>query len=116
MIERPSMVARPEQWWAARVTFERSVQGQDVLPDDVQGACGWMACLAQDKDSIMDRIETALTAVGLKLRELDRVTPICSSEDLRGFDDHLAQNIENVEPGKKVVWGTIHLYRAHGEA
>ena len=110
------MVGTMERWWVALVTFERGTRTQDVLPDEFQGACGWMACLTADDEAIRDQIETALTANGLKLREIDRLTLVESSDDVEEFDSHLGQNISILEPGKTVVWGTIHLYRADGEA
>jgi hypothetical protein len=106
------MAQTSEQWWVALVTFERGPQPQDILPKEYQGASGWMACLAShetDEDAITHQIETALSAVGLNAREIERVTPVWDSEDVEAFDECLAQNMERLEPNKTVVWGTTSL-------
>jgi len=75
-----------------------------------------MACLATAEEEVGDRIEIALGAVGLKTVEIQDVTSVQGPEEADEFDDHLAQNMENLEQTKTVVWGTIHLYRADSDA
>jgi len=95
---------RSELWWLALVTFERdTVIRSEYLPDHCQGACGWMACLALDAKTAMERIDCALREVGLRALEIADVSPIESFHDLQEWNSHLAANIEALEPGKSVV-------------
>lgn len=60
--------------------------------------------------------EAALAEVNLRLVEIGEQRPLVSLKELSKWDDHLAANITALEPGKHVVWGTIHAYLADGEA
>jgi hypothetical protein len=104
-----------ERLWVALVTFERSGVPQDVLADEFQGACGWMACLAADEEEVRARLAASLRAVGLRLLEVDREQQV-DAEEIVEFDEHLAANVQGWEPGRKTLWGTIHCYRAEGSA
>lgn len=104
-------------WWMALVTFERrDSTHSDLLPDDAQGAVGWMACRSAVGDTVRDLIERSLKEVALRLVEISDPYCVQSIEEITEVDAHLAENVTALEPGKSVVWGTIHLYRADGEA
>lgn len=105
-----------KQWWLALVTFERREAHSEFLPDECQGACGWMGCLVRREGEIRKAIETALAEINLHLVEIGEHRPLNSLDELTEWDDHLAANIVALEPGKHVVWGTIHTYLADGEA
>ena len=75
-----------------------------------------MACLALDGDFVRDEIEAALNAAGLRLVEIANQERLRSPEYLDKLDAQLARNVSEMEPGKVVVWGTIHTYLAEGEA
>ena len=105
-----------KQWWLALVTFERREHHSEFLPDDFPGACGWMGCLVGDEGEIRNTVEAALAEVNLRLIEIGEQRPLVTLDELSECDNHLAENIEALEPGKHVVWGTIHTYLAEGEA
>ncbi|MBL6854140.1 MAG: hypothetical protein ISS15_10855 [Alphaproteobacteria bacterium] len=99
------------------MTFERREgHSNDVLPSYHQGAAGWMACRSPDGADVKDLIESALKAVGLRLVQITDQATISSREYLQTLDAHLADNVRSLEPGKCVVWGTIHAYLGDGEA
>ncbi|HEY4116068.1 MAG TPA: hypothetical protein VGM17_18570 [Rhizomicrobium sp.] len=75
-----------------------------------------MAYCDPDGQGARECIETALKADDLRLVEIDEIREVSSIEDVKGVDEHLAQNVGALEPGKTVVWGTIHAYIADGEA
>ena len=103
-------------WWVALVTFERDKTETEFLPSECQAAVGWMCCFWPDKETVGDQFEIALRAVGLRLIELQDLQPVDSVDEIENIDSHLAANIAALEPGKCVVWGTIHTYLASGEA
>jgi hypothetical protein len=104
-------------WWLTLVTFERRDEHQtEFLPDDCQGASGWMACLTSDAEGIRDMVEAALIEAGLRLVGMGDAEPVEEFEDVETWDSHLAANIAALEPGKSVVWGTIHTYVGDSEA
>lgn len=88
----------------------------EFLPDECQGACGWMGCLVRREDEIRNAIEAALSEVNLRLIEIGEQRTLTTLDELSEWDDHLAASIIAVERGKHVVWGTIHTYLADGEA
>jgi len=106
-----------EHWWLALVTFERrDASPTEFLPDQCQGAAGWMACRASNGEVVRDLIEAALHEAGVRLVEISSQTPAESIDYIQELDPHLAMNIGTLESGKSVVWGTIRTYRADGEA
>ena len=107
-------MALQENWWAALVTFERTAESQTILPDRAQGAC-WMGCLAQDSDDLRRKIAESLSEAGVRLLEIDNEHEVLV-HDFAEIDEHLSENVHRLEPGKKVVWGTIHVYLADGKA
>ena len=98
------------------VTFERDGDTTEILPPEAHGACGWLAVRAAREDQVMALLREALGAIGLRLLELDRLTALASSEELADYDLHLAANLEDWAPGSKILWGTLHVYLADGEA
>lgn len=101
--------------FTALVTFERTDPESDYLPPEAQGAVGYMAILATDEDDLRDALLADLNCVGLRLLEIDEIREINVKILPDAIDDHLADNIRNWEPGKRTVWGTIHIYLADGE-
>ncbi len=104
-----------EIWWVALITFERTGVAQDILPEDAQGACGGLACLAVDSDGVRDQIALDLRHHGLRLLEVDDERALLDGE-LDDLDERLAENFRTRELEKKTVWGTLHVYVADGEA
>jgi hypothetical protein len=105
-----------KNWWIARVTFERRDLASEFLPEHCQGAAGWMACLDSNGENLRDKIESALSADGLRLLEIENPQLMPDISDIAAIDKHLANNIAELEPNKAVVWGTVHTYIADGEA
>jgi hypothetical protein len=104
-------------WWAALVTFERRDPSPvEFIPDHCQGAVGWMAIHTPRENQIRDLIESALSAVNLRLVAIESPSRVKTPERLESLDTHLAANVASLEPGKSVVWGTIRTYVADGEA
>src|SRR5271156_4222047 len=110
------MTAQPdpsdiENWWVALVTFERRGEHHtEFLPDNCQGAVGWMACHTNDGAILRDLIERALAEVGLPFLEIAAPAPAGSFAFIRRLDSHLAANIATLESWQSVVWGTITTY------
>ena len=75
-----------------------------------------MACLASDFEALRTRVAESLSAVGLQLVDIDNERTVESLEDVAEIDEHLAMNIEKLEPSKFAVWGILHTYLAAGEA
>ncbi|MBI1198167.1 MAG: hypothetical protein GC203_09920 [Phenylobacterium sp.] len=111
-----SINAFMDNWWVALVTFERSDAEQAVLPEWAQGACGWMACRASSEESVRDLLAQDLRHCGLKLLAIDSLQGAVDEGDADEIDEHLAANMRQLEAGKLSVWGTIHCYKADGEA
>jgi hypothetical protein len=106
-----------DNWWVACVTFERRDEHHtEFLPDHCQGAVGWMAVFTTDNESIRDMLEASLAEVSLRLLQIEDATPAGSFDHVQCLDSHLAMNLVGLEPGKSVVWGTIHTYIGDGEA
>jgi hypothetical protein len=102
--------------FTALVTFERTAPEVDLLPPEAQGAVGYMAVSATSEDDLRDALVTDLAFVGLRLLEIDEIREIDVQSLPDGLDAHLADNIRQWEPGRRTVWGTIHVYLADGEA
>lgn len=94
----------------ALVTFEHDGDDGDHLPLGCQGASGWMAIDANEADEAIEGIGASLASVSLKLVSAERVHVVEGPNDVESLDDHLADNIRDWEPGRRTVWGTIHLY------
>jgi hypothetical protein len=105
-----------ENTFIALVTFENSGDVLEILPAECNGACGWMAVKAETDTQVLDALRKELSQIELKLVEVDRVTQVYSTDEIAEYDDHLAVNVAEWEPGKATVWGTIHTYLAEGEA
>jgi hypothetical protein len=104
------------RWWLALVTFERRYGEQDVLPEWAQGACGWMAALAPDEETMLQLLVRDVEHVGLRVLEITGQREVFVDDEIEEIDEHLADNFREIEPGKRTVWGTIHCYRGEGEA
>jgi hypothetical protein len=102
--------------FTALVTFERTAPEVDFLPPEAQGAVGYMAVSATSEDDLRDALVTDLALVGLRLLEIDEIREIDVQSLPDGLDAHLADNIRQWEPGRRTVWGKIHVYLADGEA
>ncbi|MBS0297200.1 MAG: hypothetical protein JSR45_12885 [Proteobacteria bacterium] len=102
--------------WVALVTFERTDHPQTTLPDEYLGACGWMGCIADDAEDVPDVISRGLAADGLRLVQIQQIEEVGATEEVGEYDTHLAENMAAIEPGKRTVWGTLHVYVADGEA
>ena len=103
------------RWWVALVTFERRDEGQDILPDWAQGACGWMVALARDEETARGLLVRDVEYHGLRVIEIDEEREVFGDDEIE-IDDHLAMNFRAIEPGKQTAWGTIHCYKGEGEA
>ena len=104
-----------ERRWVALVTFERH-DAQDILPEWALGACGWMLALASDEDAATELLMRDITHLGLRVVDIAKQREIFDEDEIEELDEHLAENVRNFEAGKKTAWGTIHCYRAEGEA
>lgn len=102
--------------WVALVTFERCDLAQDLLPDWALGAAGWMFALAYDEDDATEILTRDITQLGLRVVTISEQREVFDEDDIEELDEHLAENVRNLEPGKQTVWGTIHCYLAGGEA
>lgn len=102
--------------YTALVTFERTTADTAFLPSGAQGACGYMAVAAPDEDGVVDVLRNSLSAVGLRLIEIDQITERSLTNFPEDLDSHLAENVRNWEANRPTVWGTIHIYLADGEA
>ncbi len=102
--------------WVALVTFERYNLAQDLLPDWALGAVGWMLTLAYDEDEATEILTRDIRQLGLRVITIAQQREVFDEDDLEELDEHLAENVRNLEPGKQTVWGTIHCYLAEGEA
>ena len=104
-----------KQWWVTLTTFERRDERSDILPEWAQGAAGWMGVFAADEDDVRQVLSDDLAALELRLLEIDR-TVLLNTIDAEELDEHLAENLQSLEPGKRSIWGTIHCYKGEGEA
>jgi hypothetical protein len=102
--------------FVALVTFENDGDLLQILPPQCHGACGWMAAEASSEDQARETIHSELAQIGLRLVKVDRLTEIKSVEEAAEYDSHLATNMQEWQPGKATVWGTIHTYIGGGEA
>jgi hypothetical protein len=57
-----------------------------------------------------------MSEVGLIVLEVGDLEVVSTIDEVEEIDQHLAQNVINLEPGKRTVWGEIHLYYAAAEA
>ncbi|MGA0601881.1 hypothetical protein ACO2Q3_14330 [Caulobacter sp. KR2-114] len=108
------MTADP--WWIAMVTIERLNRDQEILPDWALGACGWVAALAPDEDAARKRIEADMSAVGLRLMDVEDLQPVVDADEVSGVDEHLAANMRTLKAGRRTAWGELFCYAAEGEA
>lgn len=115
VLELPAL---PENmmWWIALVTFEGDGDIQQILDEEIHGAVGWLAAIAADEEDAAECYRLVLDEIGLKTVEIDKIQIVETHDDILYWDDHLSENVANLEPGKRVVWGTIHQYYADGEA
>jgi len=51
-----------------------------------------------------------------RLVDIADLQEVYDLDDIEEFDEHLADNFKAIEPGKRTIWGTIHMYRGEGEA
>jgi hypothetical protein len=98
------------------VTFERRDEHQSVLPEDAQGAVGWMMALAPDGETARHLLVRDVEHCRLRVLEIDKEQEVFGEDEIRKLDEHLATNFREMEPGKRTVWGTIHCYKGEGEA
>jgi len=87
-----------------------------ILPDEVQGAGGYMAVKCASEKNIWDKFSEELRQVDLRLLDVENIEEFVSISQVAEIDEHLSKNIENWQAGKATVWGTIHMYLADGEA
>ena len=104
------------RWWAALVTFERGEASQDILPEEAQGACGWMGAVAPDEDPACTQLVMGLELLGVRVLQISDLQDVFEIDEFKNLDDHLADNFQVVELGKMTVWGSIHCYLGDGEA
>lgn len=102
--------------YTAPVTFERTERANDVLPEEAQGAVGYMAISAADEDGVRYALQDELNEVGLRLLEVDQIQEVDLNNLPADIDEHLLENIKNWQAGRRTVWGTIHVYLGDGEA
>ena len=100
----------------ALVTFEHDGDLHDILSPDGAGACCWMAAKTDDEGKLMPLFQSSLSKMGLKLVEVDDVTPIDSIDDVYDYDHHLAEDMMNWAVDQDLAWGTVHIYSGEGEA
>ncbi|RVU34667.1 hypothetical protein EOI86_17575 [Hwanghaeella grinnelliae] len=98
------------------LTFERTSCVSEILPDHVQGACGYVAVAAADEDEVIEILQRGLEYVGLRFLETDQISEYFDDDSVQELDEHLFENLKVWEPGKRWVWGTIFCYLADGEA
>ena len=75
-----------------------------------------MLALAQSEASAKRVLIEDIAAASLQIVEIDKLRRVTVTDDLYETDEHLATNAENIEAGKRTVWGTIHIYKGEGEA
>lgn len=112
--------AASDKWFIALVDFVRATSQpdtQNILDADVVGAVGWMGVLSESEFEVENLIEQCLGEIGLRVISVEDVQQLEAFSDFEEFDEHLAQNIAGRPEGDPaVVWGTIHIYLAEGEA
>lgn len=104
------------RWWIALVTFVNAGDFLSLFDPEHQGAVGWMSIIARDENALAENLRACLGEAGYQVVEIDEISIVRSFEEINEIDDHLAKNTMQLEPGKNVVWGTIHKYIADGEA
>ncbi|WBX85690.1 hypothetical protein [Sphingosinicella microcystinivorans] len=102
--------------WIALVTFERRGEPQNILPEEVQGACGWMIAMAPDEDAARALLIRDVEYNGLRVLEISDEQEIFEIGEIEGIDEHLAASFTEIEADRRTVWGTIHHYKGEGEA
>lgn len=106
----------PSTIFAALITFERTGAENDILPEEAQGACCFMAVKASDEDDLRNALAAELREIGLRLVAIDEAREIDIDDLPNGMDPHLVENINDWGDDTRTVWGTIHIYLADGEA
>ena len=102
------------------VTMER-VEGKQswVLPDDLQGACGWLVVVCASEDELWTQLTRGLDVVNLKPIELEDIREINCVDEVADVDEILASNVPELimdEESGNLTWGVLHRYFATGEA
>ena len=113
---KPEVIHQGCRYYTALVTFERTEQETEYLPEDVQGAVGYFAIASKDEESAIETLRDGLEHEGLRLIEVDEISEFEHLNLPELDDEHLIQNIKNWEPDKYWTWGTLHVYLADGEA
>ena len=106
----------PSTVYAALITFERTEADNDILPEEAQGACCFMATRASDEDDLRNTLAVELREIGLRLVSIDEAQEIDIHDLPGGMDPHLIESIGDWDDETRTVWGTIHTYLADGEA
>ncbi len=76
-----------------------------------------MGVLCENQDKVADVIISSLAEIGLRARSVDDIRPIGEIEEFEAINDHLFSNVlARPKNDPKMVWGTIHIYLADGEA
>jgi len=86
------------------------------IPPDCWGATGWVAVDAKDEDQVWDILKAGISYLNLKLIDIEEIQKVYTIEEVKKWDDHLASNVLNWEPGKRWVIGTVRGYYGEGIA
>ena len=117
MVRRPNV---DERWHIALADFVRASKNPDfkhVLVDHAYGAFGWFGVLVRAEDQVSKMISDCLAEIGLRVISVEDIQAVIDMDDIGDVDRHLHENILKRPVGDpKVVWGTIHIYLAEGEA
>lgn len=104
------------RYYTALVTFERTEQETEYLPEEAHGAIGYFAIASTYIKSAIKTMRKGLGHEGLRLVEVDEISEFEFPNLPELNDEHLAQNVESWEPDKFWTWGTLHTYLGEGEA
>ena len=96
----------------ALVSFYRGEDLFDMLPDGAGGACGWMGIKAKSDENVRFALDKELKEIGLELFDVEEVTEVVTSEEVKMYDEHLALNMEDWND-KTTCWGTLHCFDNH---
>lgn len=75
-----------------------------------------MGAVAPDEDTACTQLVMDLALLGVRVLQISDPQEVFEIDEFKNLDDHLAENFQVIESGKRTVWGSIHCYLGDDEA
>ncbi|MEM6482334.1 MAG: hypothetical protein AAF922_15595 [Pseudomonadota bacterium] len=94
-------------------TFAKGRDLLELFNDSQGGASGWIGGRANDQSEFLFNATLELSEAGYTEIEIEDVQEIRDISKAYEFDQHLGKNMEDWEPGKHSVWGSLYPFSSN---